>query len=70
MKAHYKIKSRNISDYQLALEQLEQEKRFNGELLEENRKLKEKNIKLDKELKEYQFLLYVKIERLGRKNGR
>ena len=42
MKAHYRTKSRNISDYQLALEQLEQEKRFNGELLEENRKLKKK----------------------------
>lgn len=53
-----------MSDYQLILEQLKQEKRFNSELLKENRKLKKKNIKLDKELKEYKFLLYAKIERL------
>ena len=64
MKSYHKIKSKDMSDYQLILEQLKQEKRFNSELLKENRKLKKKNIKLDKELKEYKFLLYAKIERL------
>ena len=66
MKSYHKIKSKDMSDYQLILEQLKQEKRFNSELLKENRKLKKKNIKLDKELKEYKFLLYAKIERLRR----
>ena len=66
MKHYYKLKSGDLSDYQLILEQLKQEKRFNSELLKENRKLKKNNIKLDKELKEYKFLLYAKIERLGR----
>lgn len=53
-----------MSDYQLVLEQLQQEKRFNGELLKENWKLKKKNEKLSKELKEYKFLLNAKLERL------
>lgn len=66
MKHYYKLKSGDLSDYQLILEQLKQEKRFNSELLKENRKLKKKNIKLDKELKEYKFLLYAKIEKLRR----
>ena len=66
MKSYHKINSKDMSDYQLILEQLKQEKRFNNELLKENRKLKKKNIKLDKELKEYKFLLYAKIERLRR----
>ena len=52
MKNYYKLKSGDLSDYQLILEQLKQEKKFNSELLKENRKLKKKNIKLDKELKE------------------
>ena len=64
MKSYHKINSKDMSDYQLLLEQFKQEKRFNNELLKENRKLKKKNIKLDKELKEYKFLLYAKIERL------
>ena len=64
MKSYHKINSKDMSDYQLLLEQFKQEKRFNSELLKENRKLKKKNIKLDKELKEYKFLLYAKIERL------
>ena len=68
MKNYYKLKSGDLSDYQLILEQLKQEKRFNSELLKENRKLNKKNIKLDKELKEYKFLLYAKIERLRRIN--
>lgn len=66
MKSYHKINSKDMSDYQLLLEQFKQEKRFNNELLKENRKLKKKNIKLDKELKEYKFLLYAKIERLRR----
>lgn len=66
MKSYHKINSKDMSDYQLLLEQFKQEKRFNSELLKENRKLKKKNIKLDKELKEYKFLLYAKIERLRR----
>ena len=53
-----------MSDYQLLLEQMKQEKRFNSELLKENRKLRKKNEKLNKELKDYKFLLSVKIERL------
>ena len=66
MKSYHKNKAKDMSDYQLLLEQFKQEKRFNNELLKENRKLKKKNIKLDKELKEYKFLLYAKIERLRR----
>lgn len=66
MKSYHKIKSKDISDYQLLLEQFKQEKRFNSELLKENRKLKKKNEKIFKELKEYKFLLYTKIERLRR----
>ena len=66
MKSYHKINSKDMSDYQLLLEQFKREKRFNNELLKENRKLKKKNIKLDKELKEYKFLLYAKIERLRR----
>lgn len=66
MKSYHKINSKDMSDYQLLLEQFKQEKRFNSELLKENRKLKKKNIKLDKELKEYKFLLNAKIERLRR----
>lgn len=67
MKSYHKINSKDMSDYQLLLEQFKQEKKFNSELLKENRKLKKKNNKLDKELKEYKFLLYAKIERLRRK---
>ena len=66
MKSYHKINSKDMSDYQLILEQLKQEKRFNSELLKENRKLKKKNEKIFKELKEYKFLLYAKIERLRR----
>lgn len=66
MKSYHKIKSKDMSDYQLLLEQIKQEKRFNSELLKENRKLKKNNEKIFKELKEYKFLLYTKIERLRR----
>lgn len=66
MKSYHKINSKDMSDYQLLLEQFKQEKRFNSELLKENRKLKKKNEKIFKELKEHKFLLYAKIERLRR----
>ena len=66
MKSYHKIKPKDMSDYQLLLEQFKQEKRFNSELLKENRKLKKKNEKIFKELKEHKFLLYAKIERLRR----
>lgn len=57
-----------MSDYEITKEQLKQEKRYNSELLAENKKLKHKNARLKKELEEYKCLLYAKIERL--KNGR